>query len=156
MTEMNQRRSNSALWIGLLLMLLAIVSNFFYFMKPFQGIPQAIIPWINLALPAIGVLFLLVGVKRAFGQSQLYSGKIWGSIVAGLSVLLFAVTVWGHVHFREVPRSAGAPQVGQRVPDFTLQDSTGHPVALAQLFAGVEGTATPPKALLLIFYRGYW
>lgn len=156
MTKMNQRRSNSALWIGLLLILLAIVSNFFYFLKPFQSIPQAILPWVNLALPAVGVLFLLIGVKRAFGQSQLYSGKIWGSIVAGISVLLFAGAVWAHVHSRAVPRSTGAPQVGQRIPDFTLQDSNGHPVSLAQLFAPMEEKPTPPKALLLIFYRGYW
>ena len=39
--------------------------------------------------------------------------------------------------------------------DFTLPDSTDQPVSLAQLFSAAPGTAQP-KALLLVFYRGYW
>lgn len=135
--------------------LLGVASNFFYFLKIFQAVPQAIIPWINLILPALGALLLIIGLARAFGQSKIYRGKIWGSIVTVLSVLLFAASVWGFVQSRAVPRSAGAPQVGQRVPDFTLPDVNGQPVSLGQLFASPAGGA-PPKAVLLIFYRGYW
>lgn len=155
MPDTTLRRSNASLWLGLLITLLGVLSNFFYFWKPFQSIPQRALPWINLIVPAIGLVCLFVGLKRAFGQSSIYRGKIWGSIVTGLSVLLFALSVWGFVHSREVPKSAGAPQVGQRVPDFSLQDSNGQQVTLAQLFSGPAG-GPAPKAVLLVFYRGYW
>jgi hypothetical protein len=151
MTDGNQKQSNSALWWGLLITVLGVLSNFLY---PFR-IPQGVIPWINLIVPAIGLLFLLVGLRRAFSRSQAYRGKVWGSIVTGLSVLIFGASVWGFFHERDVPRSANAPQVGQRVPDFALSSSTGQQISLAQLFSS-EGTSPRPKAVLLIFYRGYW
>lgn len=146
-----QKQGNSALWLGLLITVLGILSNFFYFLK----IPQGIIPWINLVLPAIGLVVLFIGLRRAFGQSEVYSGKIWGSVITGVSILFFSLSVWGFVHSRDVPGSAGAPKVGERVPDFTLPDSTGQQVSLAQLFSAPEGSPQP-KAVLLIFYRGYW
>ncbi len=152
MADSIQRRSNSALWLGLLFIVLSILSYFLYGSK----LPQSVLPWINLLLPAIALVLLLIGLKRAFGQSQVYGGKVWGSIIAVIGVLFFALSVWGHIHSREVPASTGAPQVGQKVPDFTLQDSHGQPVSLAQLFSSPEGSSAKPKAVLLIFYRGYW
>jgi hypothetical protein len=103
----------------------------------------------------IGLLVVLIGVARAFREPQLYGGKILGSIFTVLAALLFPGSVWLFTHVRDVPRSAGAPQVGQRVPDFTLPDSTNQPVSIAALFSAAPGTAQP-KALLLVFYRGYW
>jgi hypothetical protein len=151
MPDPNQRRTNSALWLGLLITVLGPLSNFLYYSK----VPAAVLPWLNLAVPAIGLLLALTGVARAFRQPQLYRGKILGSIFAVLAALLFAGSVWLFIQVRDVPRSAGAPQVGQRVLDFTLPDSTSQPVSLAQLFSAAPGTAQP-KALLLVFYRGYW
>ena len=52
--------------------------------------------------------------------------------------------------------------VGQRVPDFTLSDTSGQPVSLDQLLAPAGSASTSqsqaqaPNAVLLIFYRGYW
>jgi peroxiredoxin len=48
--------------------------------------------------------------------------------------------------------------VGQQAIDFTLTDTSGQPVSLDQLFmpAADDPQATTPKAVLLIFYRGYW
>jgi hypothetical protein len=149
-----KKQSNSALWLGLLITVLGVLSNvtnLLYFIK----VPAAALPWVNLALPAIGLILLLIGVVRAFGQSQIYRGKIWGSIAVGLAALFLAGSVLLFVLARKVPRSLGAPQVGQRVPDFTLPDSNGQPVALAQLFAASPGMPQP-KAVLLVFYRGYW
>jgi len=149
-----KKQTNSALWLGLpitLLGFLSNVSNLLYFFK----IPAVALPWLNLTLPAVGLIFLLIGVVLAFGQSQIYRGKIWGSIAAGLAALFLAGAAWLFVEARKVPRSLGAPQVGQRVPDFTLPDSNGQPVALAQLFAASPGMPQP-KAVLLVFYRGYW
>jgi hypothetical protein len=150
--EPSQKRGNPDLWWGLLFAVLGVLSNFLYF---FLKAGQNILPWINLILPAVGLIFLFIGLKRAFGQSAIYRGKIWGSIVTVVAVLFFAGSVWLFVHVRDVPRSAGAPQVGQHLPDFTLPDTQGNPVSLAQLLSGV-GSAGQPKALLLIFYRGYW
>ena len=151
MSDAIKKQANSALWLGLVITVLGILSNLLYFSK----VPAAALPWLNLTLPAIGLIFLLIGVVRAFGQSQIYRGKIWGSIAAVLAVLFLAASAWLFVLVRSVPHSAGAPQVGQRVPDFTLSDSHGQPVALAQLFAASPGMPEP-KAVLLVFYRGYW
>lgn len=151
MSDPIKKQTNSALWLGLVITVLGVLSNLLYFSK----VPSAALPWLNLALPAIGLIFLLIGVVRVFGQSQIYRGKIWGSIAAVLAVLFLAASAWLFVQLRSVPRSAGAPQVGQRVPDFTLPDSNGQLVALAQLFAASPGMPQP-KAVLLIFYRGYW
>jgi len=148
---MNHGQRNSALWLGLILNVLALVSNWLYFVH----FPAAILPWINLILPVFGLLFLLVGVVRAFRQSQAYGGKVWGFVVTGFSLLLVAGSVWLFFLARHIPQSAGAPHVGQRVPDFTLSDSEGQAVALSQLLSPTAGAA-PPKAVLLVFYRGYW
>lgn len=146
-----QPRRNSALWLGLLLILLAIFSNTLYFFH----LPARTLPWFNLILPILALLALLAGVVRAFRQPQLYRGKIWGTILAVLTLLICAGSIMFFVGARSVPRSAGAPQIGQRAPDFTLPDSSGQPVSLSQLFAAADGAAAP-KAVLLVFYRGYW
>jgi len=152
LAEAGRKRGNSALWWGLLFTVLGLLSNFLYFVVK-AG--QRTFPWINLIVPALGLVLLFIGLKRAFGQSQIYRGKIWGSIASALALLLFAGSIWGFFHARAVPRSAGAPQVGQHLPDFTLPDTGGQPVSLAQLLSGIGGPGQP-KALLLIFYRGYW
>jgi len=151
MPDPNQKRTNSALWLGLLSTVLGPLTNFLYYSE----VPATVIPWLNLAIPAIGLLLVLIGVARAFREPQLYRGKVLGSIFTVLAALLFAGSIWLFIHVRDVPRSAGAPQVGQRVPDFTLPDSTSQPVSLVQLFSVAPGAA-PPKAVLLVFYRGYW
>lgn len=151
MPDVTSTRRNSALWLGLLLFLLAIFSNAFSFVH----LSSHTTPWLNLVLPILALLVLLVGVVRAFRQPQIYRGKIWGTIVAVLSLLICVGSVFFFMVARSVPRSSGAPQIGQRVPDFTLPDSTGQTVSLSQLFAATPGGA-PPKAVLLVFYRGYW
>jgi hypothetical protein len=93
---------------------------------------------------------LLAGLVRAFGKPKLYRGKIFGSILATVSVLGFAFFAY-LVFFeaREVPASTGAPHAGQKAPEFTLPDQDGKPVALADLLSGSKGA-------ILIFYRGFW
>jgi hypothetical protein len=151
MSDQSQKRSDGMLWLGLVFLLLAILSNLLYFFK----VPAPPLPWINLLLPIVALAALLIGLVRAFRQPQTYKGKIWGSIVTVLAVLLVAASTLFFVDARKLPRSTGAPQIGQRAPDFTLLDSAGHPASLAQLFSASAG-APPPKAVLLVFYRGYW
>ena len=77
-----------------------------------------------------------------------------------LGGFVFTVFVWA----RLMPASHGAPHVGQQAPDFTLTDTNGRSVSLAELLSSsvyaipetsVESKALP-KGVLLIFYRGYW
>ena len=148
-----QRRTNSALWYGVLITLLGIGSQFFYFLRPPRAISH-VLPWINLLLPAIGLIFLSIGLARAFRRSAVYGGKVWGSCVTVIALLLLAGNVVLFQKTRDVPNSVGAPQVGQRLPEFTLPDSSGHPASLSLLFAAPPA-GTRPKAVLVDFSRGY-
>ena len=139
-------------WLGLLLTVLGLLSN----ALPFIGFPASPVPWISLLLSLTGFAVVLIGLWRVFGKSTVYRGKISGSVAAALSLLFLAGSIsffWGARHIPA--ESAAAPQVGQPVPDFTLPDSTGRSVSLMQLFSTSAGKE-PPKALLLVFYRGYW
>ena len=150
------RRRKSALWTGAVLMLLAVLSNVLFFIK---APAQHAIPWLNLLLSVAAVVVLALGIKRAFSQPDVYSGKVSGSVLTGIAVLLLAVTVFGFYSARHLPSNAEAPRVGQRAPEFTLADSTGKTVTLAQLITEPIQTsvgARPTKAALLVFYRGYW
>jgi hypothetical protein len=148
-----RRRWNWPLWAGFLVALLAFVSYFLFFV---QFPLTRNFPWMNLILFAGALAFLFVGLRRAFGSSLLYRGKIFGPILAVLSVsilvfFLFAVFVAG----RQMPAAAAAPPVGSKAPDFTLADTAGQSVSLAQLeTTPVRGAA--PRGVLLVFYRGYW
>jgi hypothetical protein len=152
MTEISEGRRNGALWLGILLALLGLLSNGFTFL----GFPAFAVPWISLVLPIIGTGLVFLGLWRAFTRSRIYKGKIAGSILAMFSLLLLATSIaffWGARHIPQL--SAGTPAIGQRVPDFTLPDSSGKSVSLMQLFDSSSGNPAP-KALLLVFYRGAW
>ena len=139
-------------WMGLLLTVLGALSNGL----PFTGFPAAPVPWISLLLSLIGFVVVLFGLWQAFGQSTVYKGKLSSALATGFSLFFLAGAIVFFWSARHIPQeSAAAPQVGQRVPDFTLPDSTGHSVSLTQLFSGAA-SKEPPKALLLVFYRGYW
>ena len=147
------RRLNWQIWAGFVL---SLVAGFSY---PFVFVRWPItrdFPWANLILFAIAMVFLFLGLRRAFKPDKRIVSKIFSSLAAALGLLmlaglLFAVLVLG----RWVPASAGAPQVGQKAPDFTLTDSNNKPVTLAQLLSEPINNQ-PPKGVLLIFYRGYW
>jgi hypothetical protein len=156
MPTLSQRRRNGALWMGLAFLLLAVLSNIpsLYATR----IPEPILPWISLLLPIVGLAFCFVGLKRAFGEPQIFRGKVGGSILTVLSVLFVALSVLFFVSARAVPKSGSAPQVGQKVPDFTLNNTSGQPTSLSSLLSTPIGAASgkTPKAVLLVFYRGYW
>jgi hypothetical protein len=139
-------------WVGLLLTVLGLLSNGL----PFVGFPAAPVPWISLVLSLTGFVVVLVGLWRVFGESAVHNGKISGSVAAMFSLLFLAGSTFFFWSARHIPvQSAAAPQVGQRAPDFTLPDSAGNSVSLTQLFSASAGKEQP-KALLLVFYRGYW
>jgi hypothetical protein len=152
MQDVIERPSNSALWWGFALALSAILSNMAFFIQPPA---QRSIPWLSLLLAVIALIFVGKGLWRVFAPPRIHRGRILGSILALFSLLLVAVAVFAFFSARALPISAGAPHVGQKAPDFTLADTTGRAISLDQLFApAADGTS--PKAVLLIFYRGYW
>jgi len=151
-SAVKERRNNSAVWLGLILAVVSLLSQGLFFLK----VPgQNTLPWLSLALATVAVILVLLGVKRAFFESQLYRGKVAGSIITVVSLLLFAMTLFGFVTARKIPGTASAPQVGQKAPDFTLADTNGQNISLADLLSTPVGNAHP-KAVLLVFYRGYW
>lgn len=144
-------RSSSTFWIGLLVTLLGVASNLLYWLP----IPAVIIPSINLALPLIGLVLVVVGLLRFWPGAKAWL-KILGVAVGLLSAAILVLSVWGHIHSRNIPPSPGAPRIGQKVPDFTLTDSSGQPVSLSQLLTTPLNNSVRPRAVLLVFYRGYW
>jgi hypothetical protein len=155
MPDMIEGRRNWVLWSGFLLALGALLCNAAFFVNP-PG--QRAIPWLSVLLAGVALIFLVWGLQRAFGQPKVYRGKILSSILALVSLLMAGVAIFSFFQARAIPASAGAPKVGQKAPDFTLADTSGQPVSLAQLFAPAAGDSQiiPPKAVLLVFYRGYW
>ncbi|MGH9512172.1 MAG: hypothetical protein ACRD2U_08540 [Terriglobales bacterium] len=154
MPEIIANRKNWPVFAGFLFALAAMLSNIAFF----ANIPaQNAIPWISLVLALVAVIFLIKGMLGTFRQPRLYRSRILSSITAVFSLMLVGVSFFSFFHARALPRSAGAPQVGQKAPDFTLADTSGRPVSLDQLFeASADTQGVPPKALMLVFYRGYW
>jgi hypothetical protein len=151
-----KRSWNPIMWTGFGLVLVAMASYPFVFAR--YPITRDF-PWATLLLIAVAFILLATGVTRAFRQPNAYRGKITGSILTGLAVLLVGFFLTGIFYLtRQVPASHGAPKVGEIAPDFTLPDSTGQSVTLTSLlnspFAGDATSKT--AAVALIFYRGYW
>jgi hypothetical protein len=147
------KRFNWQIWTGFLL---SLVAGFSY---PFVFVWWPItreFPWANLVLFAIALGFLFFGLRRAFKPDKSILSKIFSSLAAAFGVLLLAGLLFMFfVMGTWLPKSTGAPQIGQKAPAFTLIDSSDKPIALAQLLTEPFNNQ-PPKGVLLIFYRGYW
>ena len=153
---MANRRFNWPIWAGFLLSLIAFLSYPFVFVK--WAVTRDF-PWANLLLFAVGVALLLLGVRRAFAADRAHPmrSKIVGVILTTLSFAIFGFFVFSvFIIARHLPASHGAPQVGQKAPDFTLPDTNGKQVSLTELLASSDEKAKTPKGVLLVFYRGYW
>jgi hypothetical protein len=156
---MTTRRFNWPIWTGFLLSLFAFISYFSVFVR-FPVTRD--FPWVNLLLFAAAAALLVVGVRRAFARDRSHPkrSKITGAVVATLSVAIFGFFIFAtFIMARQLPASHGAPQVGQKAPDFSLTDINGKPVSLSEMMASpVNGKAGSPnpRGVLLVFYRGYW
>ena len=144
---MSTRRSwNRSLWLGFVFVLAGFLSYEFFAQFPITRD----FPWANLLLFGIGDALLIVGLFRAFGRPQLYRGKIFGSILTAIALFLFAFFSYEIFYvLRQVPLSANAPRLGEKAPDFMLLDQNEQPVGLGDLLSG-------SRAVVLIFYRGFW
>ena len=142
------RRSwNSPIWTGFAVTLVAVFSYIPVFVR-FPGTRD--VPWANLLLFLAGGCVLAAGLKRAYREPERYRGKVGGTVLGVLALALFGLFCWGNFVFaRRVPSASGALQVDQPAADFTLQDDNGKPVTLSEM-------RKTNRAVLLIFYRGYW
>ncbi len=149
-----KRRSNVFIWAGFLVVLAALFS----YVPLFARFPLTRdFPWANILLFVLGQLLVALGIARAFRQPEVYRGKVAGIALETVSSLLFGLFLFGViVYSKQLPPSPGAPQVGQKAPDFTLPDQDGHPVTLSKLLGAPGGASKPPRVVVLIFYRGYW
>jgi hypothetical protein len=142
-----ERRHNISLWIGFVLVLLAVLT----YIPIFTLFPVTRdIPWVNYLLFLAGGGFLVLGLMRAFGEPALYRGKVLGSIFAAISLCLtifFSYAVFYAA--KDLPAAASAIPVGQRAPDFKLTSADGKQISLSDQLKN-------NRAVVLIFYRGYW
>jgi hypothetical protein len=146
---------NWRLWVGFVLCPFAFWGSFRFFEAT-----RAVF-WLSLLIFVVAAILLISGLKRAFREPQSYRGKVFGSVLAGLSVAVFGLFGYlGYQVFTHFPSAKNAPQVGQRAPEFALLDSNGKNVSLAQLLSDPKpdssGAARPLKGVLVVFYRGYW
>ena len=71
-------------------------------------------------------------------------------VLAAIGLFFFAFFSYEIFYVvRQVPLSAHAPRLGEQAPDFLLLDQNAMPVGLGDLLSG-------SKAVVLIFYRGFW
>jgi hypothetical protein len=161
-----KRSWNGLVWLGFVLAVAGAISYPLYFAR-FPMLRD--IPWANLAIIAVALILIGVGISRAFRRPDAYRGTIFGSILGVLAVGLTVLFCYGVFFGTREKGSHGAPQVGQVAPDFTLPDSKNNPVNLSGLLRspfvptgtlniiGIPPFTFPPTAAaVLIFYRGYW
>jgi hypothetical protein len=152
---MKIRKFNWQIWAGFLLSVIAFLSYPFVFVR-FPVTRD--FPWASLLLFGIAAVLLFVGIRRAFapGRDHPKRSKLAASILTTLGVVILGFFLFSmFVVARRLPASHGAPQVGQKAPDFTLTDTHGKSVSLAELISSPINGKTP-KGALFIFYRGYW
>ncbi len=141
-----KRKWNWPIWVGFVVALGGLFSYGFFVRYPLTRD----FPWANLLLFGIGAALLIFGLFRAFGRPQLYRGKIFGPVLAAIGLFFFAFFSYEIFYVvRQVSLSAHAPRLGEQAPDFLLLDQNAMPVGLGDLLSG-------SKAVVLIFYRGFW
>lgn len=151
---MEQRKRNWHVWMGFLLCVVGFLSYPLFFAR--YPVTRDV-PWVNFLILAAGLAFAISGLRRAFGRSQEYKGKVAGSILGVLNFGVAALFVFGVFFATKLPKSAGAPKVGDKAPEFALVDTNKRQVSLASLFAApMPATQKPPKGVFVVFYRGYW
>ncbi len=152
-----QRQRNWLLWTGALSLVLALALGIVPFVAQVPG--QDILPWLDPLLSVLAVVLVITGLRRATREPNRYRGKATGWLLAGLSSLLLVFSVFAFYAARHIPEANAAPRTGQKAPDFELKDTNGNVVSLAELLAeplNPAQTSSRPKAVLLVFYRGYW
>jgi hypothetical protein len=152
---MSTKRWNWRLWVGFAVGVIALLT----YLSLFSEIRN--IFWVSLVMFVAAAALMIAGLRRAWGQRDVYRGRIAGLVLAGLSVLQVALFGFASYQaFKRIPAARLSPQIGQKAPEFTLSDSSGSTVTLSQVLAtpiaDASGVKHAPKGVLVVFYRGYW
>jgi hypothetical protein len=148
-----RRRWNIPVWLGSLIALSAPILYFSIFLK-FPALRDR--PSLTLLIFGVGLALMALGIFRAYQEPWIYRGRVLGTILAAVSVAVFALFGAGIFYFaRQFPPSRSGPKVGQKAPDFALQGTDGRLVTLADLLSGKTG-GSEVNGAVLIFYRGDW
>lgn len=114
------------------------------------------VPWVNFLLAAFALVLLVIGLKRAFQPGRSKLAKVGACVLATVSIAAVGLFLYSFfIMAKQLPASRGAPQVGQKAPEFTLKDTSEKTVALSELLS-TPVNGSKPKGVLLVFYRGYW
>jgi len=150
---MEKPKFNWPIWVGVVLSIFAFLSYPLLFVN--WPVTRDF-PWANIALFVVAAFLLFVGIRRAFAPGRRRLSKILSALGALLSVLVLGMFILvAFIGSRWLPASTRAPQVSQKAPGFTLNDTNGKPISLTELvLQPINGK--PAKGVLLIFYRGYW
>ena len=151
------RQRHWFLWTGALVLVLAFVLGVLPFIAQLPG--QEALPWLDLLLSILAVVLVIRGLRLAIREPQRYRGKTMGWVFTAVSSLLLVFSCLAFSGARQIPQADAAPPVGQKAPDFEFEDTSGRNISLAQLLAeplDAAKTGSRPKAVLLVFYRGYW
>ena len=142
-----KRSWNLPIWIGFAIVLVALGSYVPIFVK--FAVTRDV-PWVNYLLLLLGIGVLALGLRRAYLEPLRYRGKVSGSILGAAAVVLAGAFVMFTVYLtKQIPSSESALHLGERAPAFTLRNADGKPVTLSDLMS-------KHRAVVLIFYRGYW
>jgi hypothetical protein len=144
-------------WPILLALPLSLVTIFSY---PFAFVRWPLtrdLPWVNILMAVATLALVAAGIRRAFAPPGRWVSKSASVLVGALAVAGLWMFVYGVMIVpRRLPVSTGAPQVGQHAPDFSAADVDAQAISLSRLLSDPFANGAPPRALLLIFYRGYW
>jgi hypothetical protein len=149
---MAERSSTAWIWSGFLVSAIALFSYPFFFVR--WPITRDF-PWANLLLFLVAIAMVAMGLRRALGEPSRRTRILafFGAVLSAMAFGLFVIVVF--IAGKQLPASHGAPQVGQKAPEFVLTDTTGKRVALSELLSTpINGQS--PNGVLLVFYRGYW
>ena len=141
------RRRNYLIWIGFVIVVGALVSYIpFFALFPLTRD----VPWANYLLFILGGGLIAAGLRRAVRSPDAYKGKTAGKVLSVLSVLMFVFFLGSVLYFgKQIPSAESALRTGQTAPSFTLLNTAGTQVASADLLKA-------HRAIVLVFYRGFW
>ena len=107
---MNPKKPNWHLWTGFVLSLIALLVYFIWVTTTRS------VFWLSVALFAAALVFLISGLWRAYGQAEIYRGKIAGPILTvclALMMGIFGLSAW--VVSKAFPAAHNAPRTGQKL-----------------------------------------
>lgn len=143
---MGKRRRNWALWLGPVVTFAGVVS---YYLPPIVLVPALRdFPWLNLPIALAGVALSVLGAYRAWLRSDVFRGRLSGTIGLVLSLALGSVYVAYVFSLSYMLPDETTTTAGMSVaPEFALLDQHGKTVRLGD-HAG--------RKVVLVFYRGHW